>query len=184
MKQWGWVIQYGVAMLLAVLLGAILGSFPLFHQTALGETKLKASHLVEFIGYGGALLMFWLLARRLAAHIPQGTPVSILRHVIVPLATLIVTSAGYQVLLLIGAPFLGKTGKTIYNWLFVIGIGGSALWLVAAWFRHSESLTDTSETSSRCPECGASIAVGVKFCNACGHTVSAISMPKIVSIGS
>src|SRR5438093_11540742 len=102
MKQWGWVIQYGVAMLLAVLLGAILGSFPLFHQTALGETKLKASHLVEFIGYGGALLMFWLLARRLYAYITHGTPVSIQSHVIVMLETLFVPYAGSHELLLSG----------------------------------------------------------------------------------
>ena len=58
MKSRDWMFQYGVAILLALLLGVILGHIPLFQETTLGSTKLRAADLVQFLGYGGALVMF------------------------------------------------------------------------------------------------------------------------------
>jgi len=183
-KTWGWVAQYGVAILLALLLGAILGSIPLFKETALGDTKLNASRLVQFLGYGGALLLLWLLGRRAAFQLPEdGKGLSFMRHILTPLATLTVVSAGYQVLLLLGGPFLDKTGKTIYNWIFVIGIIGAALWLILAWFLRSAPLMESLETLGReeqsadpqssvpCPKCRRPVATGMKYCGYCGTLV-------------
>jgi hypothetical protein len=181
MKPWGWLLQYGVAILLSLLLGAVLGSLPLFKEASVGSTRLTASRLVQFLGYGSGLLLLWLLGQRAALALPdRGKGPSALRHLIVPLATLIVTAAGYQVVLLIGGPFLGTTGKTIYNWLFVVGIVGAALWLILAWFWKVAPLMESWEglgrkgpstekqLSLRCPQCHNLVPVGMKYCGHCG----------------
>ncbi len=185
MKSWGWTVQYGSALLLALLLGVILGNIPLFKETALGSTKLTAAHVVQFLGYGGALVMFWLMGQRAAVQLPrEGSSPSFLGQIIPPFATLVVLAAGYQVALLLLGPLLGKTGKGIYNWIFVVGIVGAALWLTAAWFRNASSLSSAFETvkegrsgrsgsgASGCPRCGESVRGGQKFCAACGQKLT------------
>lgn len=194
MKAWGWTAQYGSALLLALLLGALLGNIPLFKETALGSSKLTAAHVVQFLGYGGALVMFWMMGRRAALQLlPEGATPSFLGRIIAPLATLVVLAAGYQVALLLAGPFLGKTGKGIYNWVFVVGIVGAALWLTVAWFRNAASLGSAFETlgegkrsrsSSRamvCPRCGESVLGGQKYCGDCGQKMShEATKPKAV----
>ena len=183
-RTWGWVGQYVIAILLALLLGAILGHLRLFEETVLGDTKLSASRVVQFMGYGGALLLLWLLGRRAAMQLPEdGRGLSFLRHIMTPLTTLIVVSSGYKVLLLLGSPFLDKTGKTIYNWVFVIGIVSAALWLTLTWFMKSAPLIETLEAPGRvgqsddpqssfpCQNCRRLIANGMKFCGYCGTSV-------------
>lgn len=185
MKAWGWVVQYGVAIVLALLLGVILGHLPLFHETVLGSTKFRASHVVQFVAYGGALIILWLLGSHAALQVPQERKwFTCLRHIITPLTTLIVVTAGHAVLLLVTEPFLGRTGKGIYNWIFVIGIVGAAFWLVLAWFlkaapelkslegqRRGERPT-ARRNESACPECKRPVPSGGKFCSECGHELA------------
>jgi len=141
MKSRDWMFQYGVAILLALLLGVILGHIPLFQETTLGSTKLRAADLVQFLGYGGALVMLWLFSRQVASHVPEDWKGLVpFRHLLLPLATLIVVTAAYGVLLLICGPFLQKTGKMVYNWIFVIGIASTSVWLVVMWFLKSATL--------------------------------------------
>jgi|SRR5579884_2402026 peptidoglycan/LPS O-acetylase OafA/YrhL len=150
MKAKGWVVQYGVAIILALLLGVILGNIPLFTGTTLGTAKLKASDVAQFLGYGGALLMFWLFGRRAAIDFPEEWKgFAPFREMIMPAATLIVVTVGYGVLLLICGPFLGKTGKTVYNWLFVAGIVAAAIWLVVTWFLKSAPLLASPEIQKK-----------------------------------
>ncbi len=150
MKTKGWIVQYGVAIILALLLGVILGHLPLFTGTTLGVAKLKASDVAQFLGYGGALLMFWLFGRHATLHFPEEWKrFSPFREMILPATTLIVVTAGYGVLLLVCGPFLGKTGKTIYNWLFVAGIVAAAVWLVATWFLKSAPLLGSLEIQKK-----------------------------------
>jgi len=49
MQRWGWAVQYGIAIFLALLLGAVLGSIPLFKATTLGAMGLTASSVVQFL---------------------------------------------------------------------------------------------------------------------------------------
>ena len=141
MKARDWMFQYGVAILLALLLGVILGHIPLFTETPLGSTKLRAADVVQFLGYGGALLMLWLFGRQVAMHVPEGWKWLVpFRHLILPLTMLIVVTAAYGILQLIFGPFLQKTGKMIYNWIFVIGIASASIWLVVMWFLKSAPL--------------------------------------------
>ncbi|MGH7372037.1 MAG: hypothetical protein ACREJK_09380 [Candidatus Methylomirabilales bacterium] len=185
MESRGLVVQYGMAMLLALALTTILGNLQLFKEVSIAATKLTASRVVQFIGYGGALVLFWLLGKRLSLELAQGGRWhSHLPHLIMPVLTLIVLSAGYNVLLLLGAPFLGATGKAVYDWIFVTLILSAALWLLSVWFQRATSLMDSLEplwrvgrstapqTTPCCPQCRGPVARGITYCGHCGERVT------------
>jgi hypothetical protein len=149
MKPWGWMVQYGVGMLLALILAALLGSIPLFRQTALAGTGLKAAHLVQFIGYGGALLLCWLLGRRIAVNPPfTGAWIPCVRELVMPVTALIVSAGAYPVALLVLKPFFNSTARSLYNWVFVLGMTGVAIWLTTAWFVKAAPLVPSVQAGS------------------------------------
>jgi len=47
--------------------------------------------------------------------------------------------------------FLGKTGKGMYDWLFVIGIVSAAIWLILSWFLKAAPMLQSCEESSDSP---------------------------------
>ncbi len=145
-RKWSWAGQYGIAILVAVLLGVSLSKLPLFKETILSGSKLTASQLVEFLGFGGALLLFWLLGRRTGLQLQRdGKELSFLRQVITPLTTLIVIPAWYKVLLPVATPFLDKTDRAVYNWVFVAGMVGAGAWLIFAAVLRSSALVEAFE---------------------------------------
>jgi len=150
MKKWGWLVQYGVTMALALGLGFLLSLVPLFHETILFSAKLRASQGVQFLSYGGALFVLWRFSQRLADELPSlCSKMGFLHPVIMPLTTLIVMTASHPVCGQVLTPFLGKTGKGVYNWLFVIGIVSAALWLVLSWFKKAAPLLQTWEGETK-----------------------------------
>lgn len=132
MKTRTWTMEYGVAIALAVVLAAVLGHLPLFREATVG--KLHASDLVQFLGYSGALVIGWFGARQLGLHPPDEWKwLAPYRAMILPVVTLVTVVIAYLVLLFVCQPFLGKTGRAIYNWVFVIGIVGVSAWLIITW---------------------------------------------------
>lgn len=145
MKARKWVMEYGVAIGLTVLFSLVLGHVPLFRETTIG--KLRASDLVQFLGYSGALAIGWFSARRLAANPPDEWKwLAPFRGLIVPLATLLAVALAYGVGLLVCAPFFGKAMRGIYNWTFIAGIVGSAVWLIVTWLRRCAPLVAEAES--------------------------------------
>jgi len=139
MKARKWMMEYGVAMVLAFLFAVIFGQLPLFRGTAVG--KLHASDLVQFVGYGGALVIAWLGARELARNPPeQWKWVFPFQGMILPLATLLTVSICYGVLLFPVEPFLAKSGKAAYNWVFIAAIVASSIWLIVSWVQKCAPL--------------------------------------------
>lgn len=139
--RWTWIVRYTVVIVLALVLAAALGEMVLFKTTKFGKTGLNAARLVQFLGYGGALLVFWLLAQRAAGLIPQQNDRwNLVKSILVPLATLIVIACGQAVLLLVLAPLMSKASHQVYNWVCITAIVLSAAWLVAALFTGSSSL--------------------------------------------
>lgn len=139
MKARKWMMEYGVAMALAFLFALILGQIPLFRETTVG--KLHASDLVQFVGHGGALVIAWLGARQLAKNPPEEWKwISPFQGMILPLATLLAVSTCYGVLLYAVEPFLGKSGKTTYNWIFIAAIVASSVWLILSWVQKCAPL--------------------------------------------
>jgi len=164
---------------MALVLGGLIGEMTLFKQATLGTPKLSAADLVRFVGYGGALALLWLLSHRSAHQLSAGGgKTAFLGLLLVPLATLIIVSSAYSVALVILKPFLDASLRN-YNWLFVLAISLSALWLVVALFHHSEPLIELFKSSTvenpatarlNCQSCNASLVAGAKFCHACGIT--------------
>jgi hypothetical protein len=64
----------------------VIGEFALFTQTTLGTPKLTASAIVQLMGYGGALLLLWLVGQRGASRFrDDGGKAAFLSFIIVPL---------------------------------------------------------------------------------------------------
>ncbi len=140
-----WMMEYGVAMAMAFFLALVFGQIPLFRETGVG--KLRASDLVQFLGYGGSLFIAWLGARELAKNPPaEWKWITPFQGIIVPLTTLFSVAIAYGVLLFVAEPFLGKTGKSLYNWIFIIAIVSSAVWLIGCWVWKCAPLVATKET--------------------------------------
>ena len=179
-KNWTWVGRYILVLVIALVLGGVIGELELFKQTTLGTPKLKAAMLVRFLGYSGALLLLWLMAKRAADQFrDQGGKAAFLSFIVVPLATLVVACSAYSVLLILLRSFMDPGLRNLYNWFFVLGITVSALWVVVALFHHSEPLiglfksgTGGSDAKRVCGKCGAQISLGDRFCPACGTTIS------------
>ena len=159
--RWSWVIRYLVVLILAVLLAYGLGEMQLFKSTRFGKSGINAARLVQFLGFGGALLVFWLLAQRTASLLDARHPHwGVVKSVLLPLATLVVVICGQTVLLLILGPLMSKAWLGAFNWMAVTAIVLSAAWLLAALFTGSSSLSSLFHAASR--RTGASFARGVR----------------------
>ena len=114
---------------MAVVCAVVLGHLSLFRQAAVG--KLHASDLVQFIGYGGAIVLAWFGARRLAEEPSEDWKWLVpYRGLILPVTTLVLVGSAYEVLLYACEPFLAKSGREVYNWVFVVGLIGCCVWLI------------------------------------------------------
>jgi hypothetical protein len=179
MRSWTWVGRYALVLLAAALLGAAIGELPVFEQTTLGTPKLPAAALAKFLGYGAALVIFALIGHRAAGQLRRsGNGTAHFAFLLLPLTALIVLSVGYDVVLAILQPFFSPAHKNTYNWLFVLGISASAVWLVAALYRHSEGLVGLLNPAHvqppvSCDSCGAALHAQAKFCAACGKSAAA-----------
>ncbi|HEY6085164.1 MAG TPA: hypothetical protein VIU63_07190 [Nitrospira sp.] len=132
MKARKWMMEYGVAIVMSALCAVILGHLPLFREAAVG--KLHASDLVQFIGYGGAMVLAWFGARQLASDPPDDWKwLMPYRTLVLPVTTLMMVALAYSVLLYACEPFLSKSGKEVYNWIFVIGIIAACTWCILTW---------------------------------------------------
>lgn len=139
---WLWVGRYVAVIVLSLILAAVLGQMSLFEKTSLAG-KLNASHIVQFLGYGTALVAFWLLGWRSAIFFQQqGGKWAVLQHLVLALASLIVVALAYSVLLLLFKPFMGATVASIFNWSFIVAILACAGWLVMAVLNHAAPLTE------------------------------------------
>lgn len=138
-------MEYGVALALAVLLAMILGQVPLFRETSVG--KLRASDLVQFVGYSGSLVIGWLGARELARNPPAEWKWLVpFQGLVMPLVTLLAIAIAYGVLLFALEPFMGKLGKVIYNWVFIAAIVSDSIWLILSWVWKCAPLVAATES--------------------------------------
>lgn len=140
-ERWKWVVRYLVVIALAAILAATLGETALFKTTKIGKTGLNAARIAQFLGYGGALFVFWLLAQRAAALLPRDGAWHVVKSVTLPLATLVVIAAGQAVALLLFGPLMSKAWQGAYNWAAIAAIILSAAWLLFSLFTGSSSLS-------------------------------------------
>jgi serine/threonine protein kinase len=157
-RDWTWVAKYLGVALLAVVLSAALGSLQLFETTTrvrsrswlqdlfrggsgVGRNELTASHVVNAVGYVGAIVVLWLLAKRSAAQLrAAGGGAAALHRFVVPLATLVAVPSAYAALSPLVHPLIDSTLESLYNWVFVVGTIGAGGWFTLMLLRHSDEL--------------------------------------------
>ncbi len=179
-ENWILIGRYIAVIVASLLLGMALSSMELFVKTAVANTRLSASDIVRFLGYGGALVVFWLMVQRLTMILAQqGGRWSTLQHVLLPLGTLIVVSAAYSVLLPVLAPLMSAGMKQFYNWIFILATIAAAIWLIVAMFNQSSSITEMlighlakdKGNMRQCGPCGTVNPPSAKFCMQCGQAL-------------
>jgi hypothetical protein len=180
-KGWDWAGRYVAGIVVALILATALGSMELFAKTMISG-KLSAGQVVRFLGYGTALVAFWLLGQRLTMVLRQrGGRWSFLHHLILPVVSLVVIAMSYSVVLLVVGPLLNASMTNIYNWLAIIAILACAVWVVLAVLGQSSALTEaftsatlgSAVTVPACPACGAACETTDKFCGQCGKVLDA-----------
>ena len=153
--SWGWLGQYAIAIVLALALGTILGRVPLFTHTFIGSIGLRTSHIAWYTGYGGALIMLWLLSHRASREIREdGEGLTFLRAILRPMAAVVLVFFGYKLLLSFNSTIFGNTVRPVYHWLYVLGILTAAAWLTFSWLRHAGALIKCIEGWQRSGETG------------------------------
>jgi len=181
-EPWNWFIRNAALMLFAVVLAATLGATELFRTTSVIGRELTASDLVRFVGYGAALVLLWLTARNATVVLRErGGRWGALAHLLLPLASLAVVAAAYEVFLLVLDPLMGRAWHQVYNWIFIAGIAGSAGWLVLALFDEKvlQQLVNGASAPRRpavtCRSCGAPLSRSARHCGRCGTAVAGSS---------
>ena len=150
MERWAWAIQYGVAILVVLVLTVLLGNSHLFQSAPLGRSDLSASTLVRFFGDSAALILVWFMARRATRELrDRGGWQALLRAIAVPLATLMILLIGYGVPLFVLGPMLNDAGLAAYHWLFVVAVMAAALWLALVVYEHAPLLTTVASNVAR-----------------------------------
>jgi len=132
-ERWMWVLRYVIVIVLALALAWVLGDMALFKTTKFGKTGLTAARLAQFLGNGGALVVFWLLAQRAAELIgPEHGRWLLVKPIILPLATLAVIAIAHPVVLRALGSMMTRSFRQGYNWGFIAALVACAVWLVVA----------------------------------------------------
>ncbi len=152
-RPWMWVGKYVLVIVVALILGAVLGGLGLFRAATLGAPRLTAAALARFIAYGGALGMLWLLGRRAAEQLrAAGGGLAGLAAPVLSLATLIVTPSAYGVLLQLVEPFLSRALRSLAEWVFILGTLAAAVWFVWALFTNFDTLLEALGRGAKSPK--------------------------------
>lgn len=148
-NNWIWIGKFVIVIVAALVLGETLGGLELFRSTTLGTQKVTAGSLVRFFGHGGALVLLFMLGQRLTQQIRAlDGGMARLADPVLALITLIVTASAYVVLIKFSAPFLSEGFRTMLDWVFILGILVTAVWLVWALFQNSEAVMKAIGRSS------------------------------------
>lgn len=141
MAGWGWTGKYVIVIIVALLLGVALGNLALFKNATLGNPKLTAALLVQFITHMAALALLWTLGWRAAQQMHESGPrLSVVAMIVVAFITLVITAVGYVVLSNFITPFIAKGVKDVVNWVFIVGVLTAAAWFVFALFSGADDL--------------------------------------------
>lgn len=148
-----WWIRYLLVIVVTLILGAALGELAFFQKTSIDALKLTAANLVRFLGYGSALVLLWLLGQRTAQELQKRDRwQEQASHFVLPLATVIIVPATHPVLLLVLGGLLGADLRKIYDWLFILGTLGAAVWLVLALYQRLEPLLISLRGDAQTPK--------------------------------
>ncbi len=140
-EGWLWIGKYVVVIIAALALGAVLGNLDVFRNTMIGNARISAGSLVQFIAHSGALGLLWALGYRHAGQLRRGAGSGAhLATSVLALVSLIVAASFYEVLLRFLTPVLAPDIKSYLDWTFIVVILATAAWLLWSLFVHSEAV--------------------------------------------
>ncbi|WP_019139982.1 hypothetical protein [Noviherbaspirillum massiliense] len=140
-KGWGWVGKYVIVIIAALLLGVALGNLALFKSATLGNPRLTAARLAEFIAHMAALSLLWSLGWQAAQQMRDSSErLNGVATILVALVSLLITATGYVVLANFIGPFVSRDVMQMVNWLFILGVFGAAAWFIFALFAGADDL--------------------------------------------
>jgi hypothetical protein len=140
-KGWGWAVKYIIVIFVALILGVVLGNLALFRGATLGNPKLTAALLVQFISHAGALALVWILGQQAAEQLRgKGESYAPVAMIVVSLMALVLAAVGYVVLTHFIGPFIGGGLRQAIDWAFILGVVAAAVWFVMALFAGSDNL--------------------------------------------
>jgi len=144
-QGWLWIGKYIIVIVVALVLGAVLGGLEPFRSTTIGSAHVTAGTLVQFIAHSGALALLWALGYRHARQLARGSGgAAHLAGASLALMTLVVTASFHEVLLHFAAPLLAADTRTAIDWGFIAAIVAAAGWLLWALFTKSEAALATA----------------------------------------
>ncbi|MFN0318144.1 MAG: serine/threonine-protein kinase [Burkholderiales bacterium] len=171
---WMWAARYALGIVMALVLGGIIGQIELFARVDISRYDLTAADIARFLGFGAALALLGYMGLRAARQLCDiGGNAERLGAVLRPLTALVMASAGYRVSLILMDPVLSHHARNVHDWIFVLSIAGAALWLAVTIFQQSDRLNalfnlQPKTPGSTCNACGAAHSTQGKFCATCG----------------
>ena len=140
--SWGWIGPYLIVIILAIMVGPLLATLPLFTHTFLQPLRMNAAQVVRLMADGICLLMIWLTAARARQDLhDNGKGQTFFRAILFPSACLLIVLVASRAYEAHGIPVLGPPRQPLYNWLLTGGLIGAATWLTFAWVRHADALS-------------------------------------------
>lgn len=140
--SWGWIGPYLIVIILAILVGPVLATLPLFTHTFVQELGMNAAQAVRLAADGLCLLMIWLAAARARNELEDNEKgQTFLRSILFPIALLIIVIVAQKAYEAHAVPVIGVPRQPLYNWIVTGSLIGSAAWLTFAWVRHADALT-------------------------------------------
>lgn len=186
-QNWDWIGRFVGVIVVSLILAAMLGNMDLFEKTYVIPGKLSAAHLARFLGYSAALAALWMLGQRATIALQQHSGrLAFIRHLILPVVTLIVVSSANTIALLILKPMMDASMHNVYNWVFIVAILACSAWVVMAVLGQSASLTDAITSAAErinalgktkiCTGCGNSNEASAKFCKHCAKELPEVAV--------
>jgi len=179
-------VQYLVAIIVTLIIGKLVADIPLFANTVLFHS-LTSGELVSFVTKMAVLVLIFVFTRSVInAMDGNGSGVSFLRGIAVPLASLLIVVIAQQSIRDLLSPFLETPGNSILTMFSSAAVFATAFWLIYAFYRYSPLLFDyvmflgkelrsqvTGTPSTRtCLNCGCPLADHAKYCPSCGTEFS------------
>jgi eukaryotic-like serine/threonine-protein kinase len=142
-KSWTWIVPYIFTILAVLLAGPLLSSMAFVQSVSVPYVQLSGPQAIRLAVNLLALLILWIFALVASQQIPDnGRGSGFLRHLVLPLATLVVILFANKAFRAMGLPLIEQIGPSRFAMGYAIGLVGSGLWLTGAWVLNRRALRE------------------------------------------
>jgi tRNA A-37 threonylcarbamoyl transferase component Bud32 len=142
-KSWTWIVPYIFTILAVLLAGPLLSSMAFVQSVSVPYVQLSGPQAIRLAVNLLALLILWIFALVASQQIPDnGRGSGFLRHLVLPLATLVVILFANKAFRAMGLPLIEQIGPSRFAMGYAIGLVGSGLWLTGAWILNRRALRE------------------------------------------